>query len=123
MAYELKGTIKRIYDTQTFPSGFTKREFVITTSENYPQEIKLEFVKEKVSLLDKYQEGDSVEVGFDVRGNEYNDKYYVNLAAWKIKSLDADAKPEASRNEPSAHAAATPIPALDEDEGDGGIPF
>ena len=121
MAYELKGTIKRIYDTQQFPSGLTKREFVVTTSENYPQEIKLEFVKEKVSLLDKYREGDSVEVGFDVRGNEFNDKYYVNLAAWKIRSLDTDAKPEASRNEPSAHAAAPLIPTLDED--DGGIPF
>ena len=43
MAYELAGTIKVIMDTQTFGSGFTKREFVVTDSSGrYPQEIKFE---------------------------------------------------------------------------------
>jgi single-strand DNA-binding protein len=120
MEFILQGTITKIFDTETFQSGFCKREFVITTSENYPQKIKFEFVKEKTSLLDKYQEGDSVEVAFNIRGSEYNDKFYVNLGAWRIKSIQGTGQ-EASRNEPSAHAAATLIPTLDED--DGGIPF
>jgi len=84
--YEAKGKIKVILDTQTFPSGFTKREFVITTGdENYPQDIKFELVKDKCAWLDKYSAGQDVTVSFDIRGNEYKEKYYVNLNCWKIQ--------------------------------------
>ena len=83
--YEATGKIKVIFDTQTFPSGFTKREFVITTGdENYPQDIKFEIIKDKCSWLDKFEAGQDVSVHFDIRGNEYKDKYYVNLNCWKI---------------------------------------
>ena len=68
----------------TFDSGFTKREFVVTSDERYPQDIKFECVKERVSLLDNVSEGDEVTVSFDLRGNEYKERYYVNLVAWKI---------------------------------------
>lgn len=89
MELKLNGKIKLISDTQTWDSGFSKREFVITTQEQYPQDIKLEFVKEKSSLLDNYKAGEDVEVGFNVRGSEYNGKYYVNLQAWKINKMGA----------------------------------
>ncbi|MDP4626038.1 MAG: DUF3127 domain-containing protein [Akkermansiaceae bacterium] len=83
--YEATGKIKLISDTQTFPSGFSKREFVVTTAhDKYPQDIKFEVVKDKCSILDSYKEGQDVVVNFDVRGNEYNGKYYVNLACWKL---------------------------------------
>jgi len=88
MSYEITGTIKVIQDTQTFDSGFAKREFVITTEDKYPQDIKLEFVNDRVSQLDKYDTGDQVTVAFDIRGNEYKDRYYVNLAAWKISKAE-----------------------------------
>ena len=39
----LTGTIKVIGDTQEFDSGFKKREFVVTTKEEYPQHVKMEF--------------------------------------------------------------------------------
>lgn len=84
--YEAQGTIKVINDTQTFGSGFTKREFVITTDAKYPQDIKFEIVKDKCSWLDKHQVGQAVTVSFDIRGNEYNGKYYVNLNCWKIQA-------------------------------------
>ena len=84
MELKLNGKIKLISDLQSWDSGFTKREFVVTTNEQYPQDVKLEFIKDKTSLLDGLGEGDEVEVSFNVRGNEYNGKYYVNLQAWKI---------------------------------------
>ncbi len=85
MSYELDGTIKVIFPTATFGKGFTKREFVVTLPhERFPQDIKLEFVKDKVSLLDNFQPGQKVKVAFDLRGGEYNGKYFVNLSAWKI---------------------------------------
>jgi len=86
MSLELKGKIKLINPTETFGSGFTKREFVITTAEQYPQDVKFEVVKDKCDLLDKFAVGQEVNVHMNIRGNEYGGKYYVSLQAWKIES-------------------------------------
>ena len=84
--YEANGKIKLISETQNFPSGFSKREFVVTTGDmKYPQDLKFEMVKDKCAILDNYKEGSDVKVSFDVRGNEYNGKYYVNLSCWKLE--------------------------------------
>jgi hypothetical protein len=84
--YEANGKIKLINDTQNFPSGFSKREFVVTTGDGkYPQDLKFEMVKDKCAILDNYKEGSEVKVSFDIRGNEYNGKYYVNLSCWKLE--------------------------------------
>ena len=88
---ELQGKIKVILDAITFDSGFTKREFVVTTQEQYPQDIKLELIKDKVSLLDTLNPNDDVTVHFNLRGNEYNGRYFVNLQAWKIEKTAAQA--------------------------------
>ena len=81
---QLEGTIKLINDTETFDSGFTKRVMVLTTKEQYPQEVAIEFVKDKTTLLDSYKVGDIATVAINIRGNEYKGKYYVNLTGWKI---------------------------------------
>ncbi|MES2705753.1 MAG: DUF3127 domain-containing protein [Verrucomicrobiota bacterium] len=94
MGYEIEGTIKVIMDVMTFGSGFTKREFVITSGDDrYPQDIKMEFVKDKVALLDKFRPGQRVKVGFEIRGNENNGRYYVSLSAWKIHPSDGSEAP------------------------------
>ena len=97
--HKLKGTIKEIFDKQTFPSGFTKREFVVTTEENYPQDIKFECVKERCDLLTDLKINDEVLVQFNIRGNEYKDRYYVNLQAWKIEKLSQSAGEESPEPE------------------------
>ncbi len=86
MAYELTGKIKLIQDPRTFDSGFTKREMVVIVEDGkYPQEINLEFVQDKVALLDALQPGQEVTVSFDIRGREYNGRYYNNLQGWKVE--------------------------------------
>ena len=85
MAFELKGKIKVLFEQQDFPSGFYKRDFVITTNEQYPQDIKLSALKERVEQLNGLGEGDEVLVKFDLRGREYNGNYYVDLNAWRIE--------------------------------------
>ena len=87
MSYELQGSIKLIDELQTFASGFTKREFVVTTDDRFPQDIKFGCLKDKTSLLDQFKVGDQVNVFFDIRGNEYKGRHYVDLTAWKIESL------------------------------------
>ncbi len=95
MAFELEGTVHKLYETQTFASGFSKREFVVEVPDgNYPQQIKFEAVKDKAAILDGVSEGDGVKVTFDIRGNEYKDRFYVNLVAWKLeKSGDGGGSP------------------------------
>ena len=116
--YEATGSIKVIMDTQTFPSGFTKREFVITTGdENYPQDIKFELIKDKCSWLDKYSDGQNVTVSFDIRGNEYKGKYYVNLNCWKIQDGGGASNPN---NQVPSSAEVEPSP---EDLANDDIPF
>ena len=90
-SYDLTGTVKLIMDQQTFDSGFTKREFVVTTPDDrYPQDIKFECVKDRCSLLDTISEGQRVKVTFDLRGNEYNGRYFVNLTAWRVEQAGDD---------------------------------
>ena len=125
MAYELKGTIKQIGELQTFASGFQKREFVVTDeNDRYPQDVKFEAVKERANALDNLREGDDVQVSFDVRGNEYNGKYYVNLVAWKIiggehNQTERVAQPQAQQQ--AQHQPGNSYIPVEEE--DGGIPF
>ncbi len=109
--------IKVILDTQTFGSGFAKREFVITTEEKYPQDVKLEVIKEKVALLDKFSEGQRVKASFNLRGNEYKGKYYVNLQAWKINPAESGGGAVADDQPPLSE------PPADYDQGSGPDPF
>jgi single-strand DNA-binding protein len=87
--FELEGTLKHLFDTQTFASGFAKREFVVEVPDGkYPQMLKFECVKDKIAMLDGVKVGDSVKVAFDIRGSEYKERFYVNLNAWKIGKAD-----------------------------------
>ncbi len=110
MAYEISGTVKVVFDTQTFASGFSKREFVLTTDDKFPQDVKLECLKEKAALLEGVEAGQRVKVWFDVNGREYNGRYFVNLVAWRLEPEGGD---QGSR--PADETRDEPIP---EDTGD-----
>ena len=118
MSYEATGTIKLIMDTQTFDSGFTKREFVVTTKEQYPQDLKFELVKDRISLIERFSTGDDVKVSFNLRGNEFNGRYFVNLGAWKIDANVAVTTPPPMDPIPGNSPAPEPtsVPPLPEDD-------
>mgnify|MGYP001005630320 FL=1 len=88
--YEMIGKIKLMFEPMTFASGFTKREFVLTMEDDYPQDVKFVCVKEKCGLLDRVAVGDRVKVDFRIRGNEYKERYFVDLQAFKIDKMDVD---------------------------------
>jgi hypothetical protein len=85
---KIKGTIKILGDTQEVGSkGFIKREMVLTTlDEKYPQDLKIEFLKDNCSKLDAFSLGDEVTVSVNLKGSEWNGKYFVSLTGWKIES-------------------------------------
>ena len=84
------GEIIAIDDLITFDSGFTKREFIIKTTDDgdYPQDIKFELVKDKTEHIEKFNKGDEIAVHYNIRGNEYKGKYYVNLVAWRLEGVN-----------------------------------
>lgn len=129
MAYELKGTLVKLMDRQDFPSGFFKREFVVRTEEQYPQDVKFTLIKEKVEFLDSFQEGQGVQVSFDVKGREYNGNYYVDLQAWKLTAegagVAAPAGVPSAASAPSAPVALPEVPPMSPAGGadDDDLPF
>jgi hypothetical protein len=97
---ELNGVVHLIGQTETIGNnGFTKRQLVIATSEQYVQYVAIDFVKDKTTILDNYKVGDNVNVSVNVRGSEYNGKYYVNLQGWKISKTESAPEPVFSGNE------------------------
>jgi len=108
MSLELKGKIKVVFEKQTFASGFEKREFVITTEEKFPQDVKFELIKDKADELAPSDVGSEITVHYNIKGNEYNGKYYVSLQAWKIVA---------------GQQAATPQQVPDPEDEDGTLPF
>ena len=89
---EVQGKIKMIGETQTFGgNGFRKREVVLTTEEQYPQHIMVEFVQDKTDLLNTYQVGQNVKVSINLRGREWvnpqgETKYFNSIQGWRIES-------------------------------------
>ena len=90
---EIQGRIKVIGETQTFgTNGFKKREVVVTTEEQYPQHIMVEFVQDKTDLLDSYQVGQQVKIYINLRGREWvnpqgETKYFNSIQGWRIEAL------------------------------------
>ena len=100
---ELLGKIKLIGDIKTYgDNGFRKRELVLTTEEQYPQHILIEFIQNNCELLDNYSIGQTVRIGINIRGREWESpdqgiKYFNSIQGWRIESLDdqfMDSAPE-----------------------------
>ncbi|WP_248724860.1 DUF3127 domain-containing protein [Seonamhaeicola sp. ML3] len=93
---EVQGRIKVIGETQTFgANGFRKREIVVTTEEQYPQHIMVEFVQDKTDLLNNYQVGQQVKININLRGREWvnpqgETKYFNSIQGWRIEALQQD---------------------------------
>jgi Na+-translocating ferredoxin:NAD+ oxidoreductase RnfC subunit len=81
----IKGVIKLIKPINVISDKFSVREFVITTQDKYPQHIIFQTVNDKMDIITPYGEGQEVEVFYNVRGREYNGKYYNTLDAYKVQ--------------------------------------
>ena len=116
MGYKASGKIVKIFDTEQKSASFQAREFVIEVADGqYPQMVKFQLVQDKCNLVDEYAEGDVVTVEFDLRGREWNGKYFTNLQAWRMNrgedSGEGDSAGAAASGGSAANAkAAAPAP-------------
>ena len=125
---EVIGRIKMIGVTQDVSASFKKREIVVTTEEQYPQHISVEFQQAKVDDLNSYQVGEQVKVSINLRGREWTSpqgevKHFNTITGWRIERL-ANAAPSNSQEMPPLPAAEAFAPATDfkEEEHDD-LPF
>jgi hypothetical protein len=119
---EIEGKIKVVGKELTIgTSGFKKRELVVTTDEQYPQHIAINFVQDKVDLIDPYKVGESVKVSINLRGREWvspqgETKYFNDIQGWRI------ARQDNSKQTPAPAPAPSTAPSVDDDEEDD-LPF
>ena len=125
---EVSGRIKVLGAEQQVSVSFKKRELVVTTEEQYPQHIIIEFTQDKGDLLNNYTLGEMVKVGINLGGREWvspqgETKYFNSVRGWKIERLatNAPAAPQQAPPMPAAQAFA-PATNVTEDEHDD-LPF
>ena len=90
MSFEIIGKLHKVFEVQAKSERFQTREFVISTDGQYPQFIKFQLTQDRCELIANYEEGKDIKVYFDLRGREWQDKYFTNLNAWKIEAAQAD---------------------------------
>jgi hypothetical protein len=99
---QVAGKIVAIMPTQVVSEKFSKREFVVETPSQYPQQILFQLTQDKCSLLDGLQVGQEVDVHLNIRGKSWTNpqgetKYFNTLEAWKIDVLGAVSTPQAKQ--------------------------
>ncbi len=121
---EVTGKIKVVNPEQQVSASFRKRELVVTTEEQYPQHILVEFAQDKCDLLNNYSVGEAVKVSINLRGREWvnpqgETRYFNSIQGWRIEKMATDAPSAAQMPAAPAFAPATN---LNEDEPDD-LPF
>ena len=97
---EVQGSIKVIGEVQEISATFKKRELVVTTDEQYPQTISIEFIQDKIDLLNSFEVGQNVKVNINLRGREWENpqtkeiKYFNTIQGWRIELLESNEQNE-----------------------------
>ena len=120
---EVKGKVKAVNPEQQVSASFVKRELIVTTDEQYPQHILIEFTQDKVDLLDHLDPGTPVTVSINLRGREWvnpqgETRYFNSIQGWRI-SRDQPAhtvtpQPAAQQQQMPANLATTNSPEEDD---------
>lgn len=89
MSFDLTGRIIAILPIQTFAKGFKKREFVLETTEKYPQKLLFTLKSDKIDMINSFAIGDTITVAFEITGRDWTDnsgtvKYFSALEAWRL---------------------------------------
>jgi hypothetical protein len=100
----VSGKIKVINPTQEVTTTYKKRELVVTTNEQYPQHILIEFGQDKCNILDNYKVGQEVEVSINLRGREWTNpqgetKYFISVQGWRINAVEGNKEQAAPTQE------------------------
>lgn len=89
MSYEIEGKLVKKFDTEQKTDTFKAREFVIETKDDkYPQLLKFQLTQDRCDIIDSFEEDQTIRVHFNLRGREWNEKYFTNLNAWRVEGVE-----------------------------------
>ncbi|MBQ6287553.1 MAG: DUF3127 domain-containing protein [Bacteroidales bacterium] len=99
---EIEGRIARKFpkqEGQGARGSWIKQDFLLEFMDgNFSTQVCFtSFGSDKVAELDRYQVSDEVKVSFNLRGREYNGKWYNDVRVWRISPV--------SQAAPAAHQA------------------
>ena len=95
MSFSVKGKLSRKLSVEngTSKAGkeWKKQTFLVNTGAQYNPEICFQlFGEEKIEMLNHHNEGEQVEVSFNLSSKEFNGKYFHNIDAWRIETIDSN---------------------------------
>ena len=123
--FHIVGTVTHIGETQTFASGFAKRQLVIETSPNpdqWTRPIAVQLVKDKIAIGDTLAAGATVDIEGFIDGRQWAKdaqspvRYFTDLTVRSLLVISEDGKPAQESAQPPAQQEAAP-------EDDLGMPF
>jgi hypothetical protein len=113
---EVTGKIK-VIDTvkEVGTGGFKKRDVVVTSDEQYPQDISIQFVQDKCDLLNTFNIGESVKIGINLRGREWVNPqgetvYFNTIQGWNINKVTESIPPSQAHIEKQEEDNSDPLP-------------
>lgn len=113
MSFEVTGKLYKKFATEAKSEKFQTREFVIEIADgNYPQLVKFQLLQERCQILDTYNEGEEIKVHFDLRGREWQGKYFTTLNSWRIERANGS---DNNSSQPVQQVAKQNAPASSDD--------
>jgi len=97
---QVTGKITKVLEatkgTSKAGKDWIKQSFIVQTTEDFNNIYCFEiFGEEKVEQFNKFNKvNDNVTVKFNVSCNEWGDKYFTNLSAWRVESESKTAEGE-----------------------------
>ena len=115
MSFEVEGKLHKKFETEKKSDKFQAREFVILVEDGqYPQYVKFQLVQDRCDVIDSFEVGAEMKVYFDLRGREWQEKFFTNLQAWRVEAIGQESKPS---------PASADFPAAPPSSGDDGTSF
>ena len=104
MSFEIVGKMYKKFATESKSPTFQTREFVIEVMEgNFAQMVKFQFLQERCQILDNFNEGEEVKVHFDLRGREWQGKFFTTLNCWRLERGDGTIPATTTQQTPQTH--------------------
>lgn len=90
---QLNGQIVTVLPTEE-RNGFKSRQLILRTVDNpsYPQEISVQFIKDKCDELNQYQPNQQVTIECNLKGRKWTnpqgvDQWFNTIEGWKITAV------------------------------------
>lgn len=96
---QVQGKLIHVADEQVISDKFKKREFVIETSDQYPQEVLIQLTQDRTTIIDRFEIDDMLTVSINIRGRRWESpqgevKWFNTIEAWRIQSDNQQPAPQ-----------------------------